>query len=143
MNIKLLAALIVAIALAASHWKVYVLGKNNKQADWDKAKLIANDAARETERINRNSKEKALEAQKSELVANATAARRAADTANSLRESSERSLQTSRESHAACVISAATHAELLGRCESSYRGMAEKAQGHAADVRALVESWLK
>ena len=143
MNIKLIAALIVAIVLGFSHWKAYTSGKNAERTAWNLRTIKANDDARELERLNRQSKETALESQKRDLTANAIAARRAADTANSLLNTSERSLQTSRENHAACIVSAATHAELLGRCEREYRDMAGKAQGHATDVRALVDSWPK
>jgi hypothetical protein len=142
-NIKLIAALIVAITLVLSHWKAYTTGKANERTAWNVRTIKANDDARELERLNRQSKEIALENQKRDLTANTIAARRAADAANSLLNTSERSLQTSRENHAACIVSAATHAELLGRCEREYRDMAGKAQGHATDVKALVESWPK
>jgi uncharacterized membrane protein len=143
MYAKLVIAALIVAGLAASHWKVYIAGQAKTQAKWDELTAVANENARELERMNFKSKENALENQKRGLVANATAARRAADTAIGLLDASDRSLQASRENHAACIVSAATHAELLGRCESRYRGLAEKAQGHATDVKALIESWPK
>jgi hypothetical protein len=38
---------------------------------------------------------------------------------------------------------AATLGELLDQCSRAYQGMAGAADGHAADVRALIESWPK
>jgi hypothetical protein len=113
MNIKIIAALIVAVFLAGTHWKAYVSGKATESTKWNMKTIKANDDARELERLNRQSKEKALESQKRELVANTTAAARAAESAIRLLNASERSLQASRENHAACIVSADTHAQLL------------------------------
>jgi hypothetical protein len=142
-GIKTVASIIVAVALAASHWKAYTHGKRAVQSDWNKA--VASDQIRSAERAiaNLTQRDNAHANRTKTIAANAAAADRARAAADSLRNNSERSLATARESHAACVVSAAIHAELLGRCESSYRGMAEKAQGHATDVKALVESWPK
>ncbi|QNP60534.1 hypothetical protein [Paenacidovorax monticola] len=42
---------------------------------------------------------------------------------------------------AAVVEYAATVNQLFAECSRSYQGMAEKADGHAADVRALGGAW--
>lgn len=141
MNIKIIAALIIAVALAASHWKAYVSGKTAERTAWNIRTIKANDDARELERLNRQSKEKALEIRTKELMANVAAADRARIAADSLRSASERSLQAATADHAACVISASTHAKLLDYCEREYRGMAKTADGHTSDIKALSEAW--
>lgn len=44
-------------------------------------------------------------------------------------------------STAALIARADTAAELLGACADEYRSVAEAADGHAADLRTLVEAW--
>lgn len=143
MNIRLIIALIVALGLAASHWKAYTTGKTAERTEWNLRTIKANDDARELERLNRQSKESALENRTKQIMANVAAADRARLAAERLHDASERSLQASRETHAACIVSATTHAELLGACEREYRSMAAKAQGHAGDAKTLIDSWPK
>lgn len=141
MSIRLIIALIVAVGFAASNWKSYVSGKTAERTEWNMRTIKANDDARELERLNRQSKEKALENRTKELMANVAAADRARIASDSLRSASERSLQAATANHSACVISASTHAKLLDYCERSYRRMAETADGHTSDIKALIESW--
>jgi small-conductance mechanosensitive channel len=47
-NWKVWVAILIAIALAASHWKVYKVGQNEKQAEWNAEKL---DTAQQTLRL--------------------------------------------------------------------------------------------
>ena len=42
---------------------------------------------------------------------------------------------------ATVAVAADTAAELLGACVNEYRSVAEAADGHAADLRTLVEAW--
>jgi len=143
MNIKLIAALILAVFLAGTHWKAYVSGKTAERTEWNMKTIKANDDARELERLNRQSKEIALENRTKELMANVAAADRARIAADSLRSASERSLQAATANHSACVISASTHAELFNHCQREYRSMAQTADGHATDAKALIEAWPK
>jgi len=143
MSIRLIIALVVAVVLAASHWKAYVSGKTAERAEWNLRTIKANDGARELERLNRQSKEIALENRTKQIMANVAAADRARIAADSLRSASERSLQAATADHAACVISASTHAKLLDYCEREYRGMAKTADGHAVDAKALIQAWSK
>lgn len=143
MNIRIIAALIIVIALSASHRGVYVAGKNAHRNEILNQTIAANEDAREQERLNRQSKESALENRTKAILLDAAASSRARDAAIRLHDASNRSLQAAREDHAACVVSAATHAELLGRCEQSYRGMAGKAQGHVNDIKAMITAWPK
>lgn len=143
MSIRLIAALIIAVFLAGTHWKAYVSGKTAERAEWNLRTIKANDGARELERLNRQSKEIALENRTKELMANVAAADRARLAADSLRSASERSLQTATATHAACVISASTHAKLLDNCRARYTELGKKAQGHVADIEALNGAWPK
>lgn len=77
----------------------------------------------------------------------AVQSRRAADAARTsgdgLRDEIAAGLRASEESASACHQHAAAVSGLLGQCEADYRGMATAAQGHAADVMLLLESWPK
>jgi hypothetical protein len=143
MTLRLAVALALLLALAASHWKAYTSGQKAAEAKSAKLTAIGNETARELERMNFKSKEAALETQKRKLVAKTVDARAAADAAVSLRDASERSLQAARKSVQACLISAKTHADVLNLCEGRYRDLAEKADGHVADVEALEQAWPK
>jgi hypothetical protein len=142
-GIKTVAAIIVAVALAASHWKAYTQGKRAVQSDWDKA--VASAQIRSAERAieNLNQRDNAHANRTKTIAANAAAADRARAAADSLRNTSERSLATARESHAACIVSASAHAELFNHCQRDYRDMAKAADGHATDAKALIEAWPK
>jgi hypothetical protein len=140
MSIRLIIALIVTVGLAGTHWKAYVSGKTAERTAWNLRTIKANDDARELERLNRQSKEKALENRTKELMANAAAADRARLAADSLRSASERSLQAATANHAACVVSANTHAELFNHCQREYRDMAKNADAHATDVKTLIDA---
>lgn len=122
---------------------IYQEGYAAAKAEADKLTATAKEAADEIYRINRNAKEKALENQKSELVQNIAAADRARIASERVRDSSERSLATATNEHAACVVSAATHAELFAECRREYGSLGQKAQGHVTDIKALIESWPK
>jgi len=50
-NPRIWLAIIVAMALAASHWKVYKVGQNEKQAEWNAEKLAT---AQQTLRLIEN-----------------------------------------------------------------------------------------
>ena len=143
MNIKLIAALIIAVFLAGTHWKAYVSGKTAERTAWNMKTIKANDDARELERLNRQSKESALENRTKQIMANVVAADRARLAAERLHDASERSLQTARENHAACIVSANTHAELFGECRTELRQMGQAAQSHATDVKTLIQAWPK
>ena len=47
-NWRIWAAVLVAVALAASHWKVYKVGQNEVRAEWNAEKL---DTAQQTLRL--------------------------------------------------------------------------------------------
>jgi hypothetical protein len=119
------------------------MGQNDRQKEWDISRVEANEAARETELINRKSREKAFENRTQEIMLNVADANRARIASERLRDTSERSLQTARDNHASCIVSASTHAELFDQCRTRYRELGEKAQGHVTDIKALIDSWPK
>lgn len=143
MSLRIAIALIIALAFGASNWKSYTLGKTAERTAWNMRTIKANDDARELERLNRQSKESALENRTKQIMANVVAADRARLAAERLHNASERSLQTARENHAACIVSANTHAELFGECRTELRQMGQAAQGHATDVKTLIDAWPK
>lgn len=142
-SIRVVAALIVATALSASHWEAYTLGTKGVQADWDRAVASSQINAAEKYIQRQITKEKAVEARTKILMANIAAADSARTASNRLRIDSERSLQSARDNHAACIVSATTHAQLFDYCQREYRAMAKAADGHATDSKTLIESWPK
>lgn len=116
-------------------------GRAEVRAEWDAATRLATDTQRETDRLNRFSKEKAIEERTKKIMATVAAADALRVVADGLRNTSERSIAAARESPAACLVSADTHAQLFASCEREYRGLAEKADGHAADAKALMDAW--
>ena len=95
-----------------------------KEKAWIKEKEVSQNAAAQRE---------------SSLKAELSRTRRAADglrdTLTELRE------RVSTSSLDACRATADTLAVVLGQCGEAYRGMAEIADRHAADVQTLTEAW--
>lgn len=59
MNIRLIIALIVAVGLAASHWKAYTTGKKNVQAEWELERAELLKISRQQVDANRDTARKA------------------------------------------------------------------------------------
>ena len=133
----------ISIALAASHYKAYHFGQTQKQAQWDKATMIANEGAREIERLNRMTKEKALEQRTKEILANVAAADRARVAGDRLLNTASRAVQTARDTPSACPDVASAVSDLFAECGTEARRLGQAADGHAADVRALTAAWPK
>ena len=76
-------------------------------------------------------------------IQDANAAARSADLAASRlsKQLSEANKRLSAASHQTIVEYTITNSELLEACTAEYRGMAEKADGHAIDVERLSEAW--
>lgn len=76
-------------------------------------------------------------------IQDANAAARSADVAASglSKQLSEANKRLSTTSHQTIVEYTITNSELLEACTAEYRGMAEKADGHAIDVERLSEAW--
>jgi hypothetical protein len=144
---RLVAVGLLLLALSAAAWKVhhsiYKSGYSAAMAEWNAATELANNTAREIDRLNRMSKEKAIDERTKQILANVAVERRNTAIATGLLDSSSRSLQAARSDHAACIVSAITHSELFGECRSALTDMAGKAQGHAGDVKSLMQAWPK
>lgn len=84
-NWKFWAAVLVAVALAASHWKVYKVGQNEKQAEWNAERL---EKSQQTLRILENNTRTTTELQdkadNTRRTKNAHIARLDADLADAL-----------------------------------------------------------
>lgn len=90
--------------------------------------------------------EKLIEAEQNAIkqiqVAN-TDARSAHDAANSLsKQLGEASRRLSSASKETIINYTVTNSELLESCAAEYRNLAEKADGHAIDVRRLGDAWM-
>lgn len=91
-----------------------------------------------------NLKDEAIKTRDKELEANRAATAAAQRTSDGLRKQlrdAEASFATA--THASLAEYATTQGELLGSCTSEYQRMADQAQGHATDVRALINAWPK
>ena len=85
LNWRVWAAILIAVALAASHWKVYKVGQNEKQAEWNAEKLdIAQQTLRLLEKNTRASTELQDQADNTRRTKNAQIARLDADLAAAL-----------------------------------------------------------
>jgi hypothetical protein len=147
MMLRLAVIGVILLALSAAAWRAYYKidqgGYNRAMGEWNAATALANETARETERLNRMAKEQAIDERTKEILATVVIERRNAALATGLLDDSSRSLQAARDGHAACVVSATAHAELFGECRSALIEMAGKAQGHVGDVKALTGAWPK
>ena len=78
-------------------------------------------------------------------IQDANAAARSADLAASglSKQLSEANKRLSAASRQTIIEYTITNSELLEACTAEYRGMAEKADGHAIDVERLSEAWPK
>lgn len=61
----------------------------------------------------------------------------------SLRDDLAAARQAADQSLSACAANGATVDRLFDQCAGRYQGMAEAAQGHANDVRLLLDAWPK
>ncbi len=75
--------------------------------------------------------------------ASKVAAAAARTESRSLRDDLAAARAAASQSLAACNQHAATVDRLFDQCGERYTGMAETAQGHARDVRLLLDSWVK
>jgi hypothetical protein len=141
-----LALIAAALALlAGAAWKVHdsiwQAGYQAREAELQIDVAAAKAAAGEIERMNRASKERAIDQRTKEILANVAAAERARNVSERLLDSSQRSLRAASADHSACIVSAAAHAQLLDYCQRAYRDMAKNADAHATDLKTLIEAW--
>lgn len=142
LNPRLWLAVIVAVALAASHWKAYVMGKNTERVANLEATQAAIITARAEEKENAAKVQAAQSNQIKALAVKAADTERVTAERNSLRNEIN-SFAKGGDSQASSNQRAATLGELFASCTEEYASLGAKAQGHAVDVKALLEAWPK
>lgn len=154
MQAKVIAAAVVAVALVSggvsgglawtyqgNRWGAKVTKLEKAHQD---AILLATVEANQRYINMENRKDEAIKTRDKELEANraaAAAAKRAADGMRKQLRDAEASFATATQ--AALAEYATAQGELLGICTEEYQRMADKAQGHATDVRTLINAWPK
>ena len=138
-------AALLALALLFIHaygQTQYKAGQAQVQATWDAARLAANRAMIEKGREDVERYQKAIAEREQALSTARAAATRSAAAAASLRGQLDTARGRLSEADAAtCADYAATSNSVFSECVTRYRGVAEAADGHAADARALMEAW--
>ena len=117
-------------------------GYDRAMADVTKVAAKAAEKARETEQTNAQRQKEAQDAQvkrNQTLQAALVDARRERDSLRDDLDSRGRALP--QDSGAACTEYATTLSGLLNQCAADFESMAGKAQGHANDLKLMVESW--
>lgn len=154
MQAKVIAAALVAVALVSggvsgglawtyqgNRWGAKVARLEKAHQD---ALLLATVEANQRYINMENRKDEAIKTRDKELEANraaTAAAKRAADGMRKQLRDAEASFATATQ--AALAEYATAQGELLGICTEEYQRMADKAQGHATDVRTLINAWPK
>ncbi|MGL4574543.1 MAG: hypothetical protein ACRCV9_07115 [Burkholderiaceae bacterium] len=147
------AALLAALTLGYTSWRDDVLdeGRAEVQVKWDAEKAVieqaAADALRDKARTEIRYADNKIFAEqaRSETLKRISADRdRLGAESHSLREQirAGRGAATN-DSCAAQDARADTLGELLSACSQRYSDLAEKADGHAADAKALMDAWPK
>ena len=138
-------AALLALALLFVHaygQSKYKAGQAQVQATWDAARLAANKALIEKEREDVERYQTAIAERENALAAARAAAGKSAAAAASLRGQLDTARGRLSEADAATCADYATAASaVFAECVTRYRGVAEAADGHAADAMALKEAW--
>lgn len=140
MYLRLTLALVVAVVLAATHWKAYVAGQGSVQAQWDLEKydrmelvVKAERAAREREQALRKTVENQDHELQKQKALNAALSRAHAER---LREY-EAALSRAAEDPAPTGGTAGPFARIAGECGAALTALDEHARGLATTARAL------
>ena len=140
-------AALLALALLFIHaygQTQYKAGQAQVQATWDAARLAANKALIKKEREDVERYQAAIAERENALAAARAAAGKSAAAAASLRGQLAASRgRIAQVAPAAVVDYTDAVADVLGECAARYRGVAEAADGHAADATALMRAWPK
>jgi len=142
-NPQLIIAALIAAAGFGTAWKIQGFRMDAKEKEHVEQILDA----------ERRAAAKAIRNQETVIAAQSEAARRAAvlrrdaagarDAADGLRNDIERVRTEAAQSHTACIERADAISELLGAVEEAGRGMAQKADLHASDLKTLMDAWPK
>lgn len=141
-NFRVWLAIIVALALAASHWKAYVIGKNTERVAVLEATQVSIIQARAEEKENAKRVQDAQSNQVKALAAKAADAERAIAERNLLRHEIHTFTEGS-TTPSSCSERTITIGELFGACTERYEELATKASGHVVDIKALISAWPK
>ncbi len=146
MYAKLVAAAAITALSAAAAWQAqtwrYTAQIESIHSAYSKANAEANEVAMTLTTELQRRKDDAIAKAEERARKNESLATTARADAHSLRE--QLALARVQVPGATCTSvrdHAATLSELLGECIGAYQGMAEKATGHAADSRTLIEAW--
>lgn len=136
-------ALVLALIVAFLFYRNSLIeeGEAREQAKVAQAvaeqKALADAQTRNMEEVKNEAIANAAE----EAKRNAVAADRARSELDRLRKQTGSSIDLSKSSHAACAQYAAAATDVLNECGSALVEMAEKADGHVTDIKALTGSW--
>lgn len=142
-----------AVAIVLVLVSCYALGRSDGAADvkaeWDEAKLEQQRKADEAEEEARNREralsDKVIEAQneakkrEAQIMAERDAARRSSDGLRDDLAALRRGLPG--DSPDACRATADAALAVLGECAAEIGRLAEAADGHASDVKTLIDAW--
>ena len=141
MTPQLIAAVVVALAGFGSAWQIQTWRYGAREAAYEQQKLA--DQQRAAAAALRQSE--AVIAAQSAAAARVATMRRDADGARAallgLSDATEQAMRSAETSHAACLVAADAERVVLGQCSESYRSLAEVADGHAGDVKTLMDAW--
>lgn len=134
-------ALIAASLAATGVWKVQdwrygAKEKERVESQLADERLAATARVRREEQIITAQNEAQARARRNRLDADG-----ARDAADGLRNDIERVRTEAAQSHTACIERADAISELLGAVEEAGRGMAQKADLHASDLKTLMDAW--
>lgn len=136
--IRLTAATVLALFLAATHWKLYVAGQNSVRAQYQTAALKAEAAARTKEQTLLQQKQKAEAAYVKEKQKAAAAAASADRALDGLRSAlAERDAAADPATCTRVDAGSGLERELLGSCASALVGLAKEADRLEALVVGL------
>lgn len=140
LNWRVLLAALVAVTLAATHWKAYVAGKNTVLAQV-KAEAMANEhAAREREHVLVTAKQKAEEAYVTLKRDTQRAVAGAQSELGRLRvvlDARQRQADSTAPPLPGTDAAATTERQLFGQCAETLAGVAQQADQLAAQVSGL------
>ena len=120
----------------------YKAGQAQVQATWDAARLAANRALIKKEREDVERYQQAIAERENALAAARAAAGKSSAAAASLRGQLDTARSRIAQADAATCADYATAASaVFSECVTRYRGVAEAADGHAADAGALIGAW--
>ena len=138
-------AAVLALALLFIHAygkSRYRAGQAQVQATWDAARLAANRAMIEKEREDVERYKQAIAQRETALAAARAAAGKSAAAAASLRGQLDTARgRLAKADAATCADYATAASAVFSECAAKYTEVAEAADGHAADARALMEAW--